>query len=179
LARFPWQLLPGLQPPYPSAFVELHGGGVWVQVSGLFDTGASLTTLRGSVEQPRLNLANRVCIPCYATDANGAVTPQKATVLRARLDGHEFDLPVVFSDGVPINLIGRAGLSDLWEVRHDPTNAVSHFDWLGPQPGTAPWADRWITYWQEMLNRKWDWPNWDSQGRPPVPMPPNLPAPLP
>ncbi len=181
MATFPWQQLPGLQPPYPSAFMELRAGAAWVQVSGLFDTGASLTTLRAPVEQPRLNLANAVCIPCGSRDANGGFAWQKATVLKARLDGNEFDLPAVLSDGVPLNLIGRAGLSDLWAIQHDPANGVSHFAWVGPQPGwgNVPWADRWVAYWKEMLNRKYDWPNWNLQGRPPIPDPPALPPALP
>ncbi len=183
MATFPWQLLPGLQPPYPSAFVELRtGSNAWVQVGGLFDTGASLTTLRAPVEQPRLNLPNTLCIPVGTKDANGGVTWQKATVLRARLDGNEFDVPTVLSAVVPINLIGRAGFTDLWDIHHDPSNGVTNFGWLGPQPawGNVPWADQWIAYWQEMLKLKYDWPNWNLQGQPAIPDPPLLPnAPLP
>jgi hypothetical protein len=181
VAVFPWQLLPGLAPPYPTVFLDMVGTGQPVAIAGLFDTGASITTLRAPVEQPRLGVTDDVCIPSPATDASGVTTWHKLTMLTGRLDGHDFDVPTVFSDGVPINLIGRVGFMDIWAIRHDSPNAVTHFDWIGPQPawGNRAWGDHWKDYWQKMLARRCDWTNWSRWGRPPVPPAPLLPAMLP
>jgi len=135
MARFAWQLLPGIQPPYPTAFLHLQADGQPpVLISGLLDTGASFTALRGPVEQVRLGVADERCVPIPAWAANGAMTWQKLTIVTATLDGHDFRMPVSFSDLLPINLIGRVGIMDLWEIRTDVNGAATEVTWMVLNP---------------------------------------------
>ncbi|MGH7883761.1 MAG: hypothetical protein ACREN8_12815 [Candidatus Dormibacteraceae bacterium] len=125
-------MFPGL--PSPTPFIRL---GIGAQehlslVAGLFDTGASITSLR-SIEQPGLGINDNRCIPMALTAANGIVTWQRLTMDSAFLDGHEFRIPLVFSPRLPINLFGRVGIMDLWKITLDPATLTTEMIWRGPQ----------------------------------------------
>lgn len=182
MVTFAWQLLPGLYAPVPIAALVLEfPGQPAALVGGIWDTGASVTTLQTSVDQPRLNVPDDQCVPMAFGVASGAKIMNKLTVVNASLDGHQFRLPIAFADAVPLKLIGRVGIADQWEVRSDPLTYQTTFEWRGVPnlPGSQPWAVVWETYWTALLNLRYDWPNWNANGRPDLPPTPNLPPELP
>jgi len=182
VVKFGWAQLPGLFAPAPTAVLLVEfGSGAPALIGGIWDTGASVTTLVTNVEQPRLGVPDAQCVPMAFGVANGAKVWQKITCVTATLDGHQFRLPVAFADSVPINLIGRVGVVDQFEVGSDPLTHTTSFEWRGvPQlPSSQPWVTVWETYWTAMLDRRYSWTNWNANGRPDIPPTPTLPEPLP
>lgn len=180
MARFPWQVYPGLPSPTPVVYVEIANASRRTVVTGLFDTGAVTSSLR-KVEQARLGISDERCIPMAFNSASGVVAWQRFTVVSAWLDGHHFKLPTGLSADLPINLIGRVGLMDLWRITHDPATFTTDLAWTGPQApsGSRPWAVAWENYWSDLLALGYDWPNWNANGRPRLSPQPRRPDPLP
>ncbi len=182
MVTFAWQLFPGLYAPLPVAALLLEfQGQPAALVGGIWDTGASVTTLLTSVEQPRLNVPDNRCVPMAFGVASGSKVLHKVTLVNASLDGHQFRLPIAFADAVPINLVGRVGMADQWDIRSDPTTRNTSFEWRGVPnvPGSQPWAVVWEMYWRALLDLGYDCPNWNANGRPDLPPTPNLPPALP
>jgi hypothetical protein len=182
VAKFNWQQLPGLFAPVQVAVMAMEfPGQPSALVGGLWDTGATVTTLLTNVEQPRLGVPDDQCVPMGFDIANGAKVWEKVTLVNARLDGHVFRIPVAFADSVPLNLVGRVGIVDQWEVVSDPSTFTTSFNWQGaaPIPGNKPWAEVWEAYWHAMLDLGYSWTNWNANGRPDLPSTPLLPAAMP
>ena len=86
MARFPWQVYPGLPSPTPVVYVEIANASRRTVVTGVFDTGAVTSSLR-KVEQARLGISDERCIPMAFNSASGVVAWQRFTVVSAWLDG--------------------------------------------------------------------------------------------
>ncbi|MGH7883891.1 MAG: hypothetical protein ACREN8_13485, partial [Candidatus Dormibacteraceae bacterium] len=165
--------------PSPAPFIRLEIGDQHSQIpiDGLFDTGASITSLQ-AIEQLKLGITDACCVPLELQAANGIVTWQKLTVASAWLDNHEFRLPLTISPNLPINLFGRVGIMDLWQITLQPESLTTELVWTGPQSpsGNRPWAASWEAYWSDLLNSRYDWPSWEANGRPELPLPPQRPV---
>ncbi|MGH7868144.1 MAG: hypothetical protein ACREP9_11125 [Candidatus Dormibacteraceae bacterium] len=179
MPSFDWQLFEGLPSPTPIISLEAGDHTPRTLIYGLFDTGAVITSLQ-SPKQFELGIRDDRCVPMALGAANGLVTWQKLTVTSGWLDGHEFRLPLTISPSLPINLFGRVGIMDLWEINLNPAALTTEMAWLGPQPpsGGRPWAASWEAYWSDLLGLGYDWSNWNANGRPGLPSYPRRPKPL-
>jgi hypothetical protein len=61
------------------------------------------------------------------------------TVLAADLDDHRFAMPVVFFE-TPVDIFGRAGLLDQFDIELDSRAMRTSFTWTGGAEGAEPWA---------------------------------------
>ena len=54
-------------------------------------------------------------------------------------------MPVLFKDGIALDIFGRVGIFDQFTVKHDPVLQMTTFDWIGPQG--VPWSTHYEKHW--------------------------------
>jgi hypothetical protein len=145
---FSWQVL-GITPATVIE-VEFAKGYRKRLVRGLYDSGADYAHLRKEW-QSRLRVADEECTPWQDRVADGHIVDGLLTFLDATLDGHTFRMPVVFSEVVPTDLFGRAGIADQFKIENDPSQGMSTFTWTGAKG--EPWAAKSEAVWKEAVSK--------------------------
>ncbi len=144
----------------------------------MFDSGATLSTFTLQ-EQKLLRVRDQDTIPCSSRIADSSKVAGKLIVLTAHLEGdtHDFRVPIVFLPMATQVLIGLVGIFNHYEIRHDPINWLTEFEWKGPQlppkrpPPLPPFpAPAWSGYWESKVTEQMalgrSWPEWEANGRP-------------
>jgi hypothetical protein len=89
------------------------------------------------------------CVWITSTVANGVEAPGLFSVLTAELDRHTFRMPVIFMAGLSVDIWGRVGLMDQFDITLDSTAMTTTVTWSGAT--TPPWAEAWETDWADKL----------------------------
>jgi hypothetical protein len=141
----------------------------------MFDSGATITCLTLQ-EQQTLKVRDQDTVPCPSRVADNSKVCGKLIVLSARLEGdsQQFQLPIVFLPPAKQVLIGRVGVFNHYDIRHDPENWLTEFTWKGPQqpPKRFPPLPNpaWASYWEqkviEQLALGRNWREWQAAGEP-------------
>jgi hypothetical protein len=137
----------------------------------MFDSGAATCSLPSS-EQKTLRVRNTSCTPMQVGVASGQIGVfGKLTVLSGSLvgdEGHVLRIPIVFLDDAPMNLIGRAGIMEVYSVLASPATKLTTFEWVGPQAWNPPvaWAQGMDTQWLAEIAAGRHWDAWTAAGRP-------------
>jgi hypothetical protein len=129
--------------------MSIRIGEVEIPVRGVFDTGADFTDLQPPlIDQFHLDEDQYGFSPVI--DDNGVVADtEPIAIATARLDGHDFPLPVHLYRTVrrSQHVFGRAGLLDYFRITLDPAAAATTFEWYGPSPKNRldPIRKLWVT----------------------------------
>jgi hypothetical protein len=146
VVSFDWVNLGNGVPPVPGLTVTVTGRKREV-ISGIYDTGASVTNLDVSWRK-RLGVKMTQCVPRDTELTTGIQVSGLLTMVDATLDGHTFRMPVLFVQDNAESLFGRVGIIDQFMIQLDPRTHRTHFAWAGP----TDWAKQIEDDWRQRLH---------------------------
>lgn len=115
----------GVSPTTPKGYVWMPIIKIWVvyrgqshRVGAVVDSGADHTTLPFSLAKP-FGIDPTSGIPVTVMSASGPVQNYMHDGFLVKIANHEFHIPVLFSDNLPITLLGRNEIFEYFKVTFD------------------------------------------------------------